>query len=127
MATLRHNLRNGAIGVYTERKKLLAEMLKMATALEARRSWGKRRVVGELTEALRGQMACIRRMDLHLERIMKALIEQAINEKEQKKSQKSQESKKKDESNEETEKTSDDRDIVRRGACFIRMRDSGPE
>ena len=62
-----------------------------------------------------------------LERIMKALIEQAINEKEQKKSQKSQESKKKDESNEETEKTSDYRDIVRRGACFIRMRDSGPE
>ena len=119
MTTLRHNIRNGAIGVYSERKKLLSEMLKMATLLESRRSLSKARVVGGLTESLRGQMACIRRMDLHLERIMKALIEQAIEEKEQKKSKQ-----KEDESREESENVSSGNCDIRRGACHIRVRDA---
>lgn len=120
MTTLRHHIRNGVVGVYAERKKLLTEMLNMATALESRRSWTKTKVVGELTEALRGQMACIRRMDLHLERVMKALIEQAIEEKKQK-----EKIKKEDEQNEKENKPLAENGntydaAIRRGAVFIR-------
>lgn len=115
MTTLRHHIRNGAIGIYTERKKLLSEMLKMATVLESRRTRSKKQFIGELTESLRGQMACIRRIDLHLERVMKALIEQAVNERQQK-------PKREDKTNEKVKNVLSDGDGIHRGACVIRVR-----
>lgn len=77
MTDFSHHLRNAAVGIYNERKKLLRHMLDMASLLEANKRPLKRLLMGRLTESIRGQMACIKRMDMHLERILRTLLEQA--------------------------------------------------
>lgn len=64
------DLRNGLVGIYTERYKMLKIMLSMASALEGPSFLRKIR----LTAAIRKQLASIRRMDLHLNRMKKHLV-----------------------------------------------------
>jgi len=77
MTDFSHHIRNATVGIFNERKKLLRHMLEMAAIIDNKKQLHKRMVIGELTECIRGQMACIRRMDLHLERILTTLLMQA--------------------------------------------------
>ena len=69
----RHHVRNGAAGIFYERKKLLTEVLRTANYIETRKLPNVVKFL-MITRSMRRQLASIRRMDLHLDRVMKALV-----------------------------------------------------
>jgi hypothetical protein len=70
-----HHTRHATIGMYYERKKMLNDMLSMAEALESK--WRPNFLKSlTITRAIRRQMTSIKRMDEHLERLMRATLKE---------------------------------------------------
>lgn len=71
-----HNLRNGLSGIYTERRRLLSAMLNVAESLDKRWPLMPKRLRYKLSNSLVEQMSCIKRMDGHLDRMLKGLADE---------------------------------------------------
>ncbi len=70
-----HSVRNGLVGVYVERKRLVSAMAVMSNVLDEKKKWNKlipSKVRYKLYKSLIEQMGSVNRMDDHLHRVLEA-------------------------------------------------------